>query len=409
MPDVIPVTDDEIDIQLDVIEKNTGQANLSMGWNGSYGFTGGGGFEFPNFRGRGQTVSISYQRGMNSQQYNHVPASSTTAAYQSFSISFTEPRLFDTPNMVGGSYYYTEKGQGEGNYLPFDTHQQGGTLRWGRRFKWPDFFFRGSWLLKFGNKVYLSDNAISLDRLIYYLGADIQHMVSLDTIFSVYEGSVVNGILPETGIKTSGVSFTQIITRDSRNHPEFPTSGSTSIWTSTLSGFIFGGDENHHKHILDFNWFIPLHNKITLSQKYKAGVLKQLPSKNKYSIRTPNEYFIIGGIGIPYGEMLRGYPNPSSFGNNVIGNYIMKYSLELRFLLSDNPTLYALSFFEMGNAWLNTDVLDPFELKRSAGVGIRIFIPMLGKLGYDIGYGFDKWATDKPFGWKHHLIFGMPF
>ena len=107
--------------------------------------------------------------------------------------------------------------------------------------------------------------------------------------------------------------------------------------------------------------------------------------------------------------MLRGYPNPSSFGNNVIGNYIMKYSLELRFLLSENPTLYALSFFEMGNAWLNSDVLDPFDLKRSAGVGIRIFIPMLGKLGYDIGYGFDEWGTDQPFGWKHHLIFGMPF
>jgi outer membrane protein insertion porin family len=87
----------------------------------------------------------------------------------------------------------------------------------------------------------------------------------------------------------------------------------------------------------------------------------------------------------------------------------MKYSLELRFLLSENPTLYALSFFEMGNAWLDTDALDPFDLKRSAGVGIRIFIPMLGKLGYDIGYGFDEWGTDQPFGWKHHLIFGMPF
>ena len=86
MPDVIPVSDDEIDIQLDVIEKNTGQANLSMGYNGIQGFTGGGGFEFPNFMGKGQTMSISYQRGMNNQQYNLSPSSQTTVAHPELQI-----------------------------------------------------------------------------------------------------------------------------------------------------------------------------------------------------------------------------------------------------------------------------------------------------------------------------------
>ena len=65
IPDIIPINDKEVDIQLEVSEKSTGQANFSMGYNGGYGFTGGGGFEFPNFRGRGQTLSISYQRGLN--------------------------------------------------------------------------------------------------------------------------------------------------------------------------------------------------------------------------------------------------------------------------------------------------------------------------------------------------------
>ncbi len=85
-----------------------------------HGFTGGGGFEFPNFRGRGQTLSINYQRGLNPAS-NSMSISSyeNNAAYQSVSVSFTEPRLFDTPNLVGASYFYTERGQGQGNTLAF--------------------------------------------------------------------------------------------------------------------------------------------------------------------------------------------------------------------------------------------------------------------------------------------------
>jgi outer membrane protein insertion porin family len=95
---------------------------------------------------------------------------------------------------------------------------------------------------------------------------------------------------------------------------------------------------------------------------------------------------------------------------------MMKYSLEFRLLLSENPTIYTLSFFDMGNVWSDFNVMDPFDLKRSAGVGVRVFIPMLGILGYDIGYGFDTTDYDtyrngqtEPHGWEHHLIFGMPF
>ena len=95
---------------------------------------------------------------------------------------------------------------------------------------------------------------------------------------------------------------------------------------------------------------------------------------------------------------------------------MLKYSLELRLSLSENPTIYTLSFFDMGNVWSGFDVLDTFDLKRSAGVGVRVFIPMLGMLGYDIGYGFDTTnydtfynGTKEQHGWEYHLIFGMPF
>tara|TARA_B100000131_G_C17918665_1_gene533449 strand:- start:428 stop:817 length:390 start_codon:yes stop_codon:yes gene_type:complete len=129
----------------------------------------------------------------------------------------------------------------------------------------------------------------------------------------------------------------------------------------------------------------------------------------------------MGGTGIPYGEMLRGYEEnrigPFGIGNTRGGNVMIKYSIELRLSLSENPTIYALSFFDMGNIWSELNLIDPFDLKRSAGMGIRVFIPMLGMLGYDVGYGFDTTQYDtyinngdtKPHGWEYHLIFGMPF
>ena len=127
----------------------------------------------------------------------------------------------------------------------------------------------------------------------------------------------------------------------------------------------------------------------------------------------------MGGIGIPYGEMLRGYTENrvGPYGATRGGNIMLKYSLEFRLSLSANPTIYALSFFEMGNVWSDLNDLDPFNLKRSAGMGIRVFIPMLGMLGYDIGYGFDytdydeyiNYGGKEPHGWEYHLIFGMPF
>ena len=150
------------------------------------------------------------------------------------------------------------------------------------------------------------------------------------------------------------------------------------------------------------------------------GVVEKIEGQDDdRSIIPPSARFVMGGTGIPYGEMLRGYTDNrvGPFGSTRGGNVMLKYSLEFRLSLSANPTIYALSFFDMGNVLSNFDIVDPFDLKRSAGIGVRVFIPMLGMLGYDVGYGFD--ATDydtyynsgivKPHGWEYHLIFGMPF
>ena len=124
------------------------------------------------------------------------------------------------------------------------------------------------------------------------------------------------------------------------------------------------------------------------------------------------------GGALPYGEMLRGY------GDNMIGpigasypkggNVMLKYGFELRYLVSENPNMYLLYFAEAGNVWDEINLVDPFKLRRSMGVGVRVMMPMLGVLGYDAAYGFDSsveeflTGNNGAHGWEYHFIFGMP-
>ena len=114
-----------------------------------------------------------------------------------------------------------------------------------------------------------------------------------------------------------------------------------------------------------------------------------------------------------YGEMLRGY-RENSIGpyqsGPTGGNLMMKYSMEIRFLFSDDPTVYGFLFADMGNIWSDYDVAKLTDLKRSLGVGVRLHMPMLGIIGYDVGYGYDSTIIDggDPHGLEHHFIFGMP-
>ena len=209
----------------------------------------------------------------------------------------------------------------------------------------------------------------------------------------------------------------QTISRDSRNHPEFPSMGSVFTWSSTYSGGILGGDEDYHKHELDFDFYSPLYKKLVTRHNLMMGVLKAIPSSDsERSVIPPSAKFFMGGSGIPYGEMLRGYDDnsvgPMGVYSPLGGNIILKYTLELRMPLSENPTVYMLAFGEVGNVWNNFNNVDPFQLKRSTGIGIRMFMPMLGMIGFDMGDGFDDTIIDgdsKPQGWNYHILFGMPF
>jgi outer membrane protein insertion porin family len=397
IPEITTVkgSENQVDINLSVIEKETGRANFSMGYNEVQGLTGGGGFEFSNFRGKGQMLSINYNRGLQNQTQGQSSTSNSGRDYQSFSFSFREPRIYNSRNSIGFTISHSEQGTGSNSLLKYDTISDRISIMFGRRFDWPDYYFKGNWTLSIRKTDYKG------------LLSNLTNDFSEDIIVTENEN---NGYASRQGI-----SITQIISRDSRNRPEFTTQGSKFIWTSTFSGNILGGNENYHKQVFSFDWYNPVYKKIVMFQNFKFGALMELDDNQFIPY---NARFVMGGTGIPYGEMLRGYVDngvgPKKINSGYLssdgGKIMFKYSLEFRYQFSESPTIYGLVFGDAGNVWEDFDSVDVFDLKRSLGLGVRVYMPMLGLLGYDVGYGFDNIYEDSntPAGWEHHLLFGMP-
>ena len=395
-PNVIPVSEDKVDIEFQVEEKPAGQASANMGYSQYLGLTGGGGLSLPNFQGKGQNLSFSFNAGVSSgtNQYSYQNYNQNRPKSQSASISFTDPMVNDTKNLVGGSIYYRMMGGSAMYYSPLETTIAGASIMLGRIFRWPDDYFRGTWQFQINRRQYRGTQE-DIDR---------------------YAG----------GRKESdGISVTQTIRRDSRDHPEFPTIGSHFSINSSLSGWILGGQENFHKHTLNLEWFTPTFWKFVLMNSMKIGVIKTLPSNNAGISYIPyNDRFIMGGNGIPYGNALRGYDDnrvgPLTLsGTPIGGNALVKFGTEFRVPFAENPVVYGVIFAEMGNVWSSIDLMErlslprssPLDLKRSIGAGIRFFMPMIGMLGFDIGYGFDRvnqYGNKEP-AWKTSLTFGQQF
>ncbi len=386
-PNVVPVDEDEVDLDITLEEKSSDKASANVGFTGIYGMTGGGNIEFNNFLGKGQVLSFGFDIGTQMSVYN---AYGTPAKYESFHVRFMDPMFKDTPNRIGFSLGYQFRGQGNSYYFyPFDQRTRYGSLQWGRRLKWPDDYFRAFWEITVRQTEYMGDEDVLED----------------------YIGSFR---------KSTGINLTQSISRDSRDRAEFPTQGSTASIVSTFSGGSLGGDEHYHKHVLSLDWYTPTFWKFVLTSSLKMGMIRKLDVGQEFTYIPPYERFIMGGNGIPYGIMLRGYPDNSigpltAQGRGIGGNTVAKYSTEFRFPFSENPVVYAMLFAEAGGVWNDTNLMqslgfprrDPLELKRSAGIGIRFFMPMIGQLGFDMGYGFDDISGDgEPQGWEYTIIFG---
>jgi outer membrane protein insertion porin family len=374
IPNVLLIENDntKVNLEVKVEEKSTDMANMSAGYSQRDGFIGSLGLAFNNFSiahpftsGDGQRLSLDWQFGL---------------IYRSVSVSFTEPWLFNTPTLGGFSVYNTRTG---GGYYPWDRRDIGVSLHIGRRFYWPDNYFRGDWIVRYSKSSISNISDPELLRL--YMG----------------EGGFRN---------VRQISLTQIFSRDSRDQPEFPTRGSIHSLSVQLSGGPLGGDSDYLKSILSLEWFIPMPLGFVLYSKNMYGVLEKL--------RTPTsilygEYFYLGGSGLSFAEGLRGYDDGqvgpvTSNGSPIGGRSMVKNTLELRFPISPNPTIFGLLFAEAGNAWEFTWETDPFNLRRSAGIGIRLFMPMVGIIGIDFGYGFDYLNVygQRTGKWKVHFQFG---
>ena len=366
VPKMIPGNMKEINIEYVVEEKSTDVANMSAGVSQRDGLIGALGVTMSNFLGRGQRFNIDWQFG----KY-----------YRSFQIGFTEPWLMGTPTLAGFSIFDTKRGAA---YYGFDWRTRGVSFRIGRKFKWPDDFFRADWIIQ------VTENEVS----------NIQG--DLGSLASFY------------GITSNSIGITQIITRDSRDNPEFPTNGTLLSISTQFSGGILGGSEDYHKHNIQLTRYIPLIKSFVLYNDAQFGYIDGF---REDSYIPPLNHYYMGGTAFTIGTPLRGYDDrtvgPTTEQGYAYGaRTLSKFTTEIRFPVIQNPTVFGLFFGEAGNTWEDFRHTNPFDLRRSAGVGFRVFMPMMGLLGVDLGYGFDHidFKTKEKKGmWKFHFQFGKYF
>jgi len=382
-PDVQPISDEKVDVSLEVTEKSTDTANMSAGWSERDKLIGSLGLAFNNFRGNGQKLSFDWNFG----RY-----------YRSFQLGFTEPWLFDTPTLAGINIFDTRRAEGFG--YEFSQRSRGGSIRAGRRLRWPDNYFRTDWVYRLQTVEY-SDFVGSL--------ADPEARKR----FGFDEGNLTSS------------SITHIFSRNSLNRPEFPTAGASVSLSTELSGGPLQGNVGYHKHILQADWFSPTVGGLVWNSNFQMGYMDRLTSDSRIPYL---EYFFMGGEGLSNSIPLRGYEDPLRGRLTSADLTMMKFGLELRVPIAPNPTVFGLIFAEAGNTWRNLASTNPFEkthvaqgrifgLRRSVGVGARVFMPLLGIIGFDYAYGFDNIefdATNRTTGrllgaWKPHFVFGRSF
>ena len=370
-PDYVLTDDKSVDLTFEVEEKSSDNINASVGYSGAFGVTGALGFTINNFSiseplsgGAGQILNFEWMFGEGSR-------------YRTFTLGFTEPWLFDTPTLLGVTLFDSRQ------IYTFDYERTGGSVRVGRRFKWPDDYFRGDWIV------------------------DAQ----------------VNNVRDGLGIyregKSSQVSITQVISRNSIDNPIFPTQGSSVSLSIQMSGGpLLPGNLNFHKWLVASEWYLPLFGSSKFAL-YLSSTYGYIGSFAGDSYVQPVDLFFMGGTGLGYISTtpLRGYEDqsvgPRNENSDITGGRAMaKQTLELRWALAIQPIpIYLVSFLEGGNVYESLARADFFDLKRSAGLGARITINPIGMIGFDYGYGFDDvYPRDgKPDGWRFHFVFGRGF
>jgi outer membrane protein insertion porin family len=368
-PEVTPVDNTTVDITYDVEERPSDSFNASLGLS-SLGLTVSLGLSFNNFAisepftgGGGQILNFTWEYG---------------GYLSTFSLGLTEPWLFDTPTTLGADIFYQTQDLTSISGGGYSLRRAGGSLTLGRRLRWPDDYFRADLALRAVRNDITGDQSQS----------------------SYYR----NG---------SEISATLTFSRSSIDNPIFPTVGSRFSFANTLAGL---GDAKYSKHEIRYDFYSPLAqiteaNSLVFYLNNEFGYLNDLgPIENI----PPLTFYSMGGTAVTgYNTVpLRGYRDrsigPTGLDDIPLGKAYAKVTTELRFGISLNPIpIFALAFAEAGNVWGSLREVDPFDLKRSAGLGLRIMIPGVGGLlGFDYGYGFDSDSFGSQPGWQFHFQFG---
>jgi len=430
-PDIQPDPENgTVDINYELETKGSDQIEFSAGW-GSTGVVGSVGLKFSNFaiqnifnpstyrivpQGEGQTLTLN--------------ARTSGKSYSSFSISFLEPWLGGKrPNSLSASLYYSTQSavsdrytsnyssyinsysSGNSNYSSQYASEMdptkymrtiGGSLGYGKRLSWPDdyFVFQGE----------LSYQLYMLSKWYYLPPITDGHYNNFSVNLTLSRNSIDNPTYTRSGSSFSiGLKITPPYSLfNGKNYADVNmTNAERYKWIE------------YHKWTFSGKTFTPItsDNKLVIMGR---ALFSYLGSYNK-NARSPFETFVMGGDGMTsyttYGTdyiAMRGYtsgsltPYDSKLGTNV-GYVYNKFTMEMRYPLSleQSATIYALTFVEAGNSFNKISQYNPFDLRRSAGVGVRIFLPMFGMMGIDWGYGFDKDNTGVKSGSQFHFVLGQ--
>jgi outer membrane protein insertion porin family len=429
-PDIRPnPADGTVDIEYSLEERSNDQLEVSGGWGG-YGFVGTIGLRFSNFSARkildpkawrpvptgdGQTLSVRAQ--------------SNGRFYQAYNLSFVEPWFGGKkPNSFSTSLYYTVthpyrrigEERSEGYFKVMGT-----SIGLGRKLTWPDDFFVFYTQLgyqRYALKDYpsafiitdgfsqiidlnLSLSRSSQDQMIYpRRGSAFTLSLKLTPPYSLFKKER----FWELNANEKLVIQDQIVRENQDNDQLTPQMLQTLILEEEQNQINANKFKliEYHKWSFDAAWYTRVVKDLVIAVRSEFGYLGFY---NPDIGTSPFEKFEVGGSGMMgynlYGTdivALRGYAEGSLTPTSIVsrngvnqqiddGNVYVKYTLEFRYPFTLNPsaTIYGLAFLEGGNAWSQIEQFNPFGIKRSAGIGIRAFLPMFGMLGIDWGYGFD--------------------
>ena len=439
-PDVKPDPENgTVDINWNLEQKSNDQIEFSLGW-GQTGVIGRVGLKLNNFSmrnlfnknkehrgimpiGDGEVMQLGVQtNGTYYQSYN--ASYSTNWFGGKRPIQFSVGAYYSKQTDVSSNYYnngyynnYYNYLYGYGNYS-YNNYENyydpdkyvkmfGVNVGWGKRLRWPDDYFQLSLMLSYTRYM--------LKNWQYFLMTN-GNSNNLNLSISLSRTSTDNQMFPRRG---SDFLFSVTLTPpwskwDNKNYKNLANDRYSSTYERE--------QQEKYRWVEYHKWKFKARTYTALSGGQKCFVLMTrvemglLGTYNKYK-KSPFETYYVGGDGMSgystgYAEEtigLRGYENGSLTPYGYEGYAYDRMTLELRYpFLLGNTTIYGLTFVEAGNAWNDTKKFNPFDMKRSAGIGVRIFLPMVGMMGIDWAYGFDKVFGTKG-GSNFHFILGQEF